>query len=176
MAISYNSSIPLSLTETMGSVMTSMIDAQAHTARATMDFIKEIGFDPETGAMNTVSYNYQRQNDQGQSVQHTATIPLLGMIEIPSVAIESAKITFSYDITQTENRETEVETGSVFNRESKVSSFRGKVARKFEASTETKESANLTVEVDISKGSTPVGLDRLLDILELSIIDQENEP
>ena len=175
MAISYNSNVPLSLTETMGSVMTSMIDAQAHTARATMDFINDIGFN-ENGSLNTVSYQYQQQNDQGENTNQTATIPLLGMIDIPSVTIDSAKIKFSYDITQSENREIDIETGSVFSRETKISTFKGKVSRKFESSTESKESANLTVEVNLAKGSVPVGLERLLDILEQSITDEESTP
>mgnify|MGYP004003558717 FL=1 len=100
-------SIPLSLGETIGSLMTSIIDAQAQAARATVEFIEDVGTVEGSSDLDSVhelrsvSFKYKKFDENFENKEFVVDIPLLSMVDIPLVSIKNAKFSFNYQITQT---------------------------------------------------------------------------
>ena len=155
----------------IGGPLKAAIDAQVVAARATVDFIREVGFqkqvttdpmfpatadtDADFGKLRTVSFTYQTQTEQTPTATPTQansnrnvtlTVPLLTIIPIPYLRIDEMTIDFMVKITE-EVRSSQTATGeTAFNAgvNGGHSSFWSPVKVDFNTSLSTKHSSTGT--------------------------------
>lgn len=170
----------LSLAETLGTVLAAIIDAQAQSARATVDFVREVGFVEGTGAgqaeqLRTVSFRYSKLDENQNRSEFVVELPLLGMVDIPSIAIKKATIAFDYEITSATSAPVTSPTpgGGLLERLPRPALLKGKLADQRSAS---QQRTNLKVTVELEKAEIPPSLDRVLDILSIATRDEKLPP
>jgi hypothetical protein len=186
-------SVPRSFGEILGGLMGAVIDAQSQAARATIDFIEDVG--TIEGSVNSdvihelrnISFNYMKNDENGVSAKYTLEIPLLSLVEIPAISIKTANFSFYYDVTTTEDTEVEEKVTDVSSTSSgngvqlkaaqkwlgikRPIKVVGRVNKETNTTSHIEKNAGIKVDVEFEKSSLPVGLDRILDMLELSAIE-----
>ncbi len=184
-------SIPLAFGDILGSLINSIIDGQAQAARATVEFIREVGTiegDTELdGAhkLRNIQFNYRKLDENSEPKEFTLEVPLLAMVEIPLINVKSAKLSFQYDILTTKEIKEDTTVSSSgssgaapakkwFLPFKKPAVIKGRVKKS--PNTKTTEEGGLTVEVELEKAALPVGLDRIIDMLELAATDNPVQP
>lgn len=173
----------LSLAETLGSVLAAIVNAQAQSARATVDFIKEVGFvegkkEGEAEQLRTVSFRYSKLDENQRTSEFVVQLPLLGMVEIPLIGIKKANIAFDYEITYAESGPvtpaptavTAPEKPGLFERLPRPAVLKGRLA---DQRSQSLERANMKISVELEKADIPPSLDRVLDILTIATRDEK---
>ena len=180
--------IPLSIGEMIGSLMHSIIDAQAQSARTTVEFILNVGtmegFEENEGPHNLryLKFNYQKLDENGINADFTLNLPLLGVVDIPVINIKTAKISFTYDITQTTESLEETNSNIVTDTSGKGETTFASAAKRFpirraaklkgriqkKTKQNTTETGGLQVEIELEKSSLTSGIDQIIDMLELA--------
>lgn len=109
----------LDLDQLIGGPLMSLVQAETHAAKATVDFIEAVGFtkpkpvkDSEStskikpkndsgnfGELRTVTFKYKK-NVQGSIKTFEVKIPVLSLIPIPLLQIEKAELEFSVRIAE----------------------------------------------------------------------------
>jgi len=185
-----NASVPRSFAEILGGLMGAVIDAQAQSARATIDFIEDIGtlegsVDSEKiHELRNLSFNYTKKDENGTPAKYTLELPLLSLVEIPAINIKTANFSFYYDVTNTEESETDEKATNIppirggTDGEMKVSGkwlgvkrpvkIVGRVNKETNSTSQIEKNAGIKVDIEFEKSSLPIGLDRIIDMLELS--------
>jgi gas vesicle protein len=92
------------------------------------------------------------------------------MVNIPMVSVKNATFSFGYEITSAVPQKKSEKTS--LNLSGKYAQIKGRVAKGKEAGQET---ASLKVKVELERPQMPVGVDRLLDILELSASESKDK-
>lgn len=180
MAVVLDKSLPLSLAEILGSAITSVIDAQAQSARASVEFIKEVGFQtppPANGEekLRMLLFRYRKLDENNQPAEFTVEIPLLGIVDIPMVSVKNATFQFTYEVTQSEPGQKE--TGAApagkgfLSRLVVPAKIQGRVAKPLAA---TQEKGNMQVKVELEKAAMSVGLEKILDVLEIAASERKS--
>lgn len=179
--------IPLSFSDTLGSLMKAVIDAQAQSARATVEFIQEVGteegtldFEGEHNLRN-IKFKYSKLNENAESSEFILEVPLLSIVDIPMVSVKSAKFNFKYDITSSTESEPAPPSSANISTESGGVVALGSVAQPFpikraatikgrvhKSTRKTDEKGGIDVEIILEKPPLPAGLDRIMDMLELA--------
>ena len=176
----------------IGGPLMASCDAQVKLANATADFIKYIGFNPPTktgqdvGDVRTALFKFTRPVTTGSAVTPgqviptedvTLEVPLLAIVNIPSLSIKNVDIVFDMEV---KNSETSVEGSdaqAAVEAEAKVGwgpfsasvKISGSVSSHKENTRQTDQSAKYHVEVHASDTGMPEGLARVLDIMQSSI-------
>lgn len=157
----------------IGGPLNAVVEAQAKSAIATVNFIKEVGFDKE-GNVITTEFKYSRKNDRGSSEEFCLALPFLSMLPVPYVSITSAEIEFNAKITST----TESKTDSTFNTEVSGSAggkwwfasarINSKVSNQKKSSSSDREERtfDMRVRVEARNVDMPSGTERILTMLE----------
>lgn len=180
----------------IGGLMGAVIDAQSQAARATADFILDVGTKEKTWSgnveqeLNTLSFKYKKYNQEGELKDFTLSIPVLGLVEIPAISVKSAKFSFYYDV-KIAHDEKSKETKNFddiagIGKESKISektkmfersknTIAGKVNKETNTISNIIKNAGLKVDIEIEKSPISVGIDRILDMLELAAKETDKE-
>lgn len=178
-----DTSTPLSLAEILGSALSSVIDAQAQSARATVEFIKDVGIIPPATPggeekLRTLLFRYRKLDENQREADFVVEIPLLGIIDIPMISVKNAAFAFSYEVTNTNPGTKEISTSSAgsnyLSRLAAPAQLKGRVTRTPSA-TSGSEKASLQVKVELEKSAMPVGLEKILDILEVAAAERKTE-
>lgn len=89
----------------LGAPLRAVVEAEAMAARATADFIKEVGFtglgdtaDPDFGKVRTVFFEYERALVDGTRQTVKMEVPLLSLVPIPSLQVQEASIRFDLTV------------------------------------------------------------------------------
>ncbi|MCZ7681556.1 MAG: DUF2589 domain-containing protein [Sandaracinaceae bacterium] len=163
---------PREFGEVLGSLLTSVVDAQARAARATVDFIEDVGLETEAPEgeserrLRMVSFEYTKLGAASTEAPFRLDVPLLGLVQIPMIVVKTARFEFEYDVQETGGSKA---SGSASNRPVPV---KGRIARA-RASTTASSTSGLKVVVELEQASPSVGIERLLEILELAATDTE---
>lgn len=177
-------SIPFSAI--IGGPLDAAIRAQAMAAQTSWDFIKNVGLttDPNTGETKAVSVNFQYQKD-GQMVN--LVVPLLAIVPIPFIAIDTITIDFTAKIDASastfdeQSNETEghlsgsadlsVGWGPFSAKMHMEGGFSSKSMSK--GTQESKYSVEYTINIHVEAGqdSMPAGLATVLNILNSAITE-----
>lgn len=176
----------------IGAPMTAAIEAQAAAAKATVDFISEVGFVPsdpdddplfpttgpagDMGEVRMITFTYESAGDASSSA--SLTVPLLTVVPIPYLGIDQLTIDFVAKISeavtaQRKNASSSVVRGSA---NAKIgwgpvsAGLKGSYSRKH-ASTSSRTSKyqtelTMNVQVTASSSDMPGGMARVLDILQ----------
>lgn len=168
----------------IGGPLKACIEAQAMAAKTSWNFIQEVGLntDPETGEKKTVNVSFQFIKD-GRMAQ--LNVPLLTIVPIPYIAIQSIDIAFKANINASsssstvENESTSVDAGVAGSTSLNLGLF--KVNADFHANysskkdstatQESKYSVEYTMDVAVKAGqdSMPAGLAKVLELLGNSL-------
>ncbi len=168
----------------IGGPLKACIEAQAMAAKTSWNFIQEVGLntDPETGEKKTVNVSFQFIKD-GRMAQ--LNVPLLTIVPIPYIAIQSIDIAFKANINASsssstvENESTSIDAGLAGSTSLKLGPF--KLSADFHANysskkdstatQESKYSVEYTMDVAVKAGqdSMPAGLAKVLELLGNSL-------
>lgn len=192
----------LPMGDLIGGPLMAACDAQIRLANATAQFIQQVGFVPpkgtrpadstdalvfDSGTFDTrnvaFKFNRPRQNgvpdEHGNVPQETVEldVPLLAIVKIPSLGIETVDITFDMEVKNSErSSETEDKKGS-FSADASVGwgpfslkvHVEGSVATHKENTRQTDQSAKYHVQVRAVDNGMPEGLARVLDMMNAAI-------
>jgi len=184
MTLLLDSAKPLSLAEAMGSMLASIVEAQAQAARATIEFIGDFTTGSETRReLINVRFRYTKLDENREPREFVLELPLLGMVNIPQVSISKATLSFSYNITKTDrspDSQRSVENARsglglakqpyIASPATIVGTFVKKPATIASSAidVEQKQQGSLDVKIELDRTPLTLGLDRILDVLELS--------
>ncbi|GAA3842179.1 DUF2589 domain-containing protein [Streptomyces phyllanthi] len=171
----------LGLDELLGALLSAVVGGQREATAGTLALVEQIGLvrDAEgTERFRTVTIRYTKLDENQEPSEFALEVPLLAMVAIPTLTVREAKISFTYDVTRTAvDRPAEqirAERESVPRALADVSLrpvvLKGFVPRsRTVTSRETRETAGIDIEVTVESVPLPVGLERLLDLTELTV-------
>lgn len=145
----------------IGAPLEACVKAQVHAAQATYEYICEAGFDAvseyEWGKARTISFTFMMEG-----VMRQITVPLLAIIPLPYLQIDTVDISFTADVS--------------VNSEGKMMA---KVANATDSEAVKQSSLNYQSQIDIdikasSAGNMPVGIAKLLDLFGNNCIQIED--
>lgn len=168
----------------IGGPLKACIEAQALAAQTTWEFIQNVGLniDPETKEKKAVNVTFQFIQN-GEMVQ--LNVPLLTIVPIPYIAINTVDISFKANITASASSKDESEEHSSSDKKASFSAgYKGWGAhvnsnmnasvssKKDSKSTQdSKYSVEYTMDVNVKAGqdSMPAGMSKILEILGNSL-------
>jgi len=168
----------------IGGPLKACIEAQAMAAKTSWNFIQEVGLntDPQTGEKKTVNVSFQFIKD-GRMAQ--LNVPLLTIVPIPYIAIQSIDIAFKANISASsssstvENESSSVDAGVAGSASLKIGPFKLNAdfhanyssKKDSTATQESKYSVEYTMDVAVKAGqdSMPAGLAKVLELLGNSL-------
>ncbi len=168
---------PRYISELLGAPMAAIVQAEGIAARATADFIKEVGFtgvsdniDGDYGAIRNVTFNYERIKADGTTEIAKLSVPLLTIIPIPSIQVAEAEIEFDLAMTQPESSQNPKEDSNA-GRFGAINGLQLKaVFAKKPSQTPTStlgtSTSNMNVKIRLAQSELAVGMVQLLNILD----------
>lgn len=187
-------SVAVDFGNVLGGLMGAVIEAQTQAAAATVEFIENFGTNQpgDIGAIHdlkNIAFNYKKLDEKGESKTFTLELPLLSLVDIPAINVKTAKFTFFYDVTSTEDTKTEEKPigNSSVNPGEKVNPkiewlpvkrpirLIGRVNKETNTSSHVEKNAGVRVDIEFEKSSPTVGLDRIIDMLELAATENYND-
>ncbi|MEK7396022.1 MAG: DUF2589 domain-containing protein [Candidatus Poribacteria bacterium] len=162
------------------------VKAQAVAAQATLDFIRgltnPVPNDKGIDVVEPVTVNFEveyKENDNSKKA--SIKVPLLSIVPIPHLRIDSLNIDFKFEVSHTfvdrkslEAAATmEIGTGKALSLWVSAS-LKGSVSSKSSEETTTNRSGQLSISVHASEAPIPEGLARILTVLAKTIqVDTE---
>jgi Protein of unknown function (DUF2589) len=167
----------LQLSQLLGALMASVVDAQAQAARATVEFVEDIGFEetPEGDHLRNVKLRYFKKDENGQQAKFEVQVPLLALVNVPALAVRQAKLTFSYDVVTATATSTASSAGgaSTVGLKLPVAKITGFIRRPPATTPETeRRTTAIDLEVTLEQQDMPIGIERLFDLAELGISER----
>ena len=172
----------LQLSQLLGALLSSVVDAQAQAARSTVEFVESVGFEttPDGERLRNVKIRYFKKDENDERSEFEVEVPLLALVSVPSLAVKQAKLTFSYDVvTATETPGTSgsgtTGTGGVASAGLKlpIARITGFVRRSPAATPESeRRTTAVDLEVTLEQQEMPIGIERLFDLAELGITER----
>ena len=174
----------------IGGPLTAVIKAQAQSAQTSVDFIKSVGFNPESagadaGKPTMVTFEYDKliENTDANGVITTTTtpmklsVPILTMLPVPFIRVDEVTIDFNAKInsviesTSASSKELNTSLAAKagwgpFSAELKCSYSNKKTTS---ATNKTERTYSLAIHVKALQDELPAGLEKILGILENNI-------
>ena len=186
----------LPMADLIGGPLMASADAQVKLANATADFIKVIGFmppkDPKdaVGDVRNVLFRFDRPAASANQITAGSPIPvetvdlqvpLLSIVKIPSLAINTVDITFDMEVKNSETDKSSFDAAAQMSAEAQVGwgpfsvkvNITGSVSSHKENTRQSDQSAKYHVEVRAEDKGMPEGLARVLDIVQSSIAPRQ---
>ena len=177
----------------IGGPLQAAVQAQHAASMSQVNFIKEVGFEKDSSGNITdlryVDFNYKKKapnpafdsslpagptNEPFIDAEVNITVPFLTMLTIPALRIETLTIDFNAKLTSTEtsNVSSEFAASAELGINYKIVNFKASASYKRTASsgTSVEKTYNLGVRVHAVNDEIPAGLDRILTMLEDSIV------
>lgn len=177
----------------IGGPLQAAVQAQHAASMSQVNFIKEVGFEKDDEGNITdlryVDFNYKKKapnpafdsslpagptNEPFIDAEVNISVPFLTMLTIPALRIETLTIDFNAKLTSTEtsNVSSEFAASAELGINYKIVNFKASASYKRTASsgTSVEKTYNLGVRVHAVNDEIPAGLDRILTMLEDSIV------
>ena len=183
----------LNFSSIIGGALNAVVVAQAQSAKTSVDFIRDVGFNPpEDGKSGPgdpiyVSFKYPKEiapatADKGAVYQDMEIkVPILTILPVPFIRVANAEIDLNVkinSITSTENSEEDKKSlsaevtagykGFGFNANVKINASVSH-QKKSSSSEKVEREYSLHINVKAVQDGMPAGMERLLDILESAI-------
>lgn len=175
----------------IGGPLSAVVKAQAQAAVTACDFIKAVGFDRDTDGNVTgptmITFVYDKAvettaDDGTVTVEVKAfelKVPFLTMLPIPFIRVEEVKIDFNAKITAVQESSSTSSHGVDAELKAKAGWGWGSASlkvnysykRSSSASQKVERTYSLSVHVRAVQDEIPAGTERLLGILEASIVE-----
>lgn len=174
----------LPMASLIGTPLKAACDAQVMLAQSTVNFIRDVGF--EGDKTRTADFSYTRHvvtgkdglgNDIIGKEDIGLEVPVLAIVNIPSLMVDEVDITFDMEVKSAESSKEIDDTKGSFSAKAKVgwgpfsvtANVSGSVASHKENTRSSDNSAKYHVQVHASQSGTPEGLSRVLDIIQDSV-------
>lgn len=167
---------PRYISELLGAPMAAIVQAEGIAARATADFIKEVGFtgvsdniDGDYGTIRNVTFSYERIKADGSTEIARLSVPLLTIIPIPSIQVAEAEIEFDLAMTQPESSANPKSDSKLGNLSSfKALQLKAVFAKKTNPppNAPVTSTSNMNVKIRLAQSELAVGMVQLLNILD----------
>lgn len=152
------------------------VKAQAAAADATRAYIERL-IDKDTRKPIGVNFAVNYKDDQGGSKSTTFDAPLLAMVPVPHLRIDSLDIDFNYSVSQTIGEtksfdwgiEAQVSGGANWAAGHIEATVKGHVQSKSSEDSQVNRSGALAIKVHASEAPIPEGLARVLTMLSNSL-------
>jgi hypothetical protein len=182
----------------IGGPLQAAVQAQHAASMSQVSFIKEVGFENDGADLRYVDFNFQKSIpnphfgktpqqlvDEGLPPSTDVTspflqsqvnirVPFLTMLTIPALRIEELTIDFNAKLTSTEtsNVSSEFAASAELGINYKIVNFKASASYKRTSTrgTSVEKTYNLGVKVTAVNDEIPAGLDRILTMLEDSIV------
>jgi hypothetical protein len=177
----------LPLHQIISAPMTAAIEAQAMAAQVTIEFIKEVGFKEAaagtTPELEYVSFSYTKTDDIAGTETVVIEVPLLTIVPIPYLRIDTFDIDFSANIRESKVVKSKDASAFAVGVTSQAKFRFGWVRADIQASvaynrskettsdTQTATEYNMDIKLHAVQDSLPGGLKKMLSILEGAITD-----
>ena len=160
----------------IGGPLTAVVEAQAHAAETSIEFINEVGLTFEDGRITPIKtvFSYQKESTDEQGVTrsrtHNIEVPVLAIVPIPYMVFNDVWLNFNVNLNSVENRSHNSFTGGSIAGRGRFGgfSFSGSVAasrQKRDTGTVSKTYA-MGVKIHAVQDEMPEGMERVLNILE----------
>lgn len=162
----------------IGGPLSACVEAQEQAAETTMRFIQNVGLNTDGDTVRNVVFTYEKE---GRKVQ--LSVPLLTIVPIPYIAIESVDISFKANVTAMET-----EHASESAHDNLLSAYTSSRPRygvyssystKKDSYSSQNSSYNVEATIDIAvharQDSMPAGLGKVLEILNTCISEQPKD-
>ncbi len=165
----------------IGGPMQAAVQAQHAASMSQVNFIQEVGFEDSGGssALRYVDFEFTKSvpKEDGSGFDDAnvnVKVPFLTMLTIPALRIEEMVIDFNAKLTstQTSNVSNEFAASASLGIDYKIVNFKASASykRKSNRGTSVEKTYNLGVKVTALNDEIPAGLDRILTLLEDSIV------
>lgn len=163
----------------IGGPLQAAIEAQKEASLTTVNFIQEVGLDPNDGnKVRYVDFVYDKQDTANGGSTVTLSVPFITMITIPNLRIDELTIDFNARLTsvETSSLNTKLNLGASLSINYAFVKFKASASyqRTSNSSQKVEKSYNLAVHVRAVQDEMPAGLERVLDILENSIKEADS--
>lgn len=202
----------LPMDDLIGAPLAAACKAQVQLANATASFIQQIGFKPKSEealgrlsdpktfnqddlVVRTVAFQFDRPAPvptsaaddktppQIQTERVSLEVPLLAIVKVPALAINTVDITFDMEVKNSERTSETNDTKGSFSADASVGwgpfslhvHVEGSVATHKENTRQTDQSAKYHVEVHAEDKGMPEGLARVLDMMNAAIAPSKVE-
>lgn len=178
----------LPMGQLIGGPLTAACNSQLMLAKSTADFIEQIGFYDDNGVSKTrtADFSFDRNtvtgkdalgNDIHEEETVKLSVPMLSIVNIPSLMIDVVDITFDMEVKSSESHSDAVDTEASMSASGQVGwgpisasvSISGSVSAHSENTRKSDNSAKYHVQVHAADSGTPEGLSRVLDIIAASV-------
>lgn len=155
----------------IGGPLQACVNAQVKSSMATVDFIKTVGFKQDNSGNPTtdlvmVDFTFKKPAD---TTATQLTVPLLAMLQIPSLRIEHVIIDFNVKLNSVETSSSSLDIGVNASASGGFGPVKFKVSasvqRKSTTGMEIKKEYALNVNVKAVQDEMPAGLEKILGML-----------
>lgn len=169
----------LGLDQLLGALLSAIVGGQREATASSLALVEQIGL--VRGAdgserFRTVTIRYTKLDENQEPAEFALEVPLLAMVAIPTLTVRNAKVAFTYDVTETttekpaeEDRRTATATPRALGGlTAQPVVLKGYVPRT-RTTRESRETTGISVEVTVESVPLPIGLERLIDLTELTV-------
>ncbi|MEQ9371391.1 MAG: DUF2589 domain-containing protein [Coleofasciculus chthonoplastes F3-SA18-01] len=173
----------------IGAPLAAAIKAQALAARETVEFINAVAFVDDNKKTRTIEFYYEKGNGEGKTTTAKLVVPLLTIVPIPYLSIDSMTIGFTANINAKSESKKEdiatIKTEANAKAEGGINLGYWNVKSEFSAGISSKReskaaqtsaySVEYTMDVNVhaTNSDMPKGLQTVLGILSQSITSQD---
>lgn len=161
----------------IGGPLSACVEAQEQAAETTMRFIQDVGLNTDGDTVRNVVFTYEKENRKVQ-----LHVPLLTIVPIPYIAIESVDISFKANVTAMETKYDKTQEGASLSaytssrpRYGVYSSYSTKKDSYSSQNSSYNVEATIDIAVHARQDSMPAGLGKVLEILNTCISEQPTD-
>ncbi len=168
----------------IGGPLSAACDSQIMLARATSDFINDVGFD-ENKKIRMVDFSFSKPEHIDQpdgsivtkAQDYKVSVPFISIVSVPTLQVQDVDVSFNMEVKSSFSESSKQDRQAAFEAEGSggIGPFRvrvkmsGSVSSSKESQRSSDNSAKYAVRVTAKQSGTPEGLSRVLDILQQSI-------
>ncbi|MEU6260248.1 DUF2589 domain-containing protein [Streptomyces sp. NPDC047043] len=170
----------LGLDQLLGALLSAVVGGQREATASSLALVEQIGLVRGTDGdehFRTVTIRYTKLDENQEPAEFALEVPLLAMVAIPTLTVSHAKVAFTYDVTETtvEKPAAEADPRTITPGPRALGGLTAQpvVLKGFVPRTrttrESRETAGISVEVIVESVPLPIGLERLIDLTELTV-------
>lgn len=168
----------------IGGPLAAACDAQVNLAKATSDFIENVGLDEEK-KVRMVDFQFSKPEEIEQADgsitvearEYNISVPFISIVSVPTLQVQDVDVSFNMEVKSSFSESKKDDRKAAFEAEGsgRIGPFKvrvkasGSVSSSKETQRTSDNSAKYSVRVTAKQSGTPEGLSRALDILQQGI-------
>lgn len=157
----------------IGGPIQAAVTAQNNASLSQVQFIREVGLvtgSDNTKELNMVEFTYT-DTSETTPVSRTLRVPVLAMLNVPSLRIEEMTIDFNAKLTSVETKNVETSASGNANLSlsyGKLASLKASASyqKKTTTGSQVDKTYSMVIHVKVVNDDLPAGLDRMLSLIE----------